>query len=434
MAGKELLTDRGIRAALTEARTAGKARTLNDGGGLRLVARPDGAALWRFRYWLAGKEGLCGLGTYPDTGLALARDKADELRRLVAAGTDPAEHRKGERAQRAQQAEAQARAKRGEPMPGTFEAVAREWLRTIHQPAVSEAHADRTLVRFQNDAFPYLGARMLGDIEPPELLAVLRRVVDRGAIETAHRLKHACGQVFRYGVAAGLCKRNPAADLREALPPVQTRHHAAITDPKKAGELLRAMAGYHGHPITRAALGLSVLLMLRPGELRQCEWAWVDLEAATLTIPGALMKRRKADKENGPPHVVPLAPQAVAILRELQPLTGDGRYCFPSLQTADRPMSENTVRSALLRLGFDSTEQTAHGFRAMARTMAAERLGIEPEVLEAQLAHAVPDALGRAYNRTQFLDQRRALMGKWADYVDRLRRGGDVVPLPQRAA
>lgn len=429
MAGKERLTDKGIRAALAEVRTTGKARTLNDGGGLRMVARPDGAALWRFRYWLAGREGLCGLGTFPDTGLALARTKAEELRRLVAAGADPAEHRKDERAQRAAQAEAQARAKRGESLAGTFEAVAREWLTTMHQPQVSEGHAERTRIRFENDAFPWIGTRPLGEIDPPELLTVLRRVVDRGAIETAHRLKDACGQVFRFGIASGLCSRNPAADLRGALPPVQTRHHAAITDPAKVGELLRAMAGYHGHPITRAALSLSAMLMLRPGELRHCEWAWVDLEAATLTIPAALMKRRKADKDNGPPHVVPLAPQALAMLRELHPLTGDGRFCFPSLQTADRPMSENTVRSALLRLGFDSTEQTAHGFRAMARTMAAERLGIAPEVVEAQLAHTVPDALGRAYNRTQYLDQRRALMVKWADYLDRLRAGAEVIRL-----
>lgn len=426
---KNLLTDKGIRSALAQAGNAGKAQTLNDGEGLRLVVGPDGAALWRFRCWMAGREKLMGLGTYPDTGLALARAKADELRKLIAAGTDPSEHRKGERAKQVQKADSQARAKRGEAEPGSFEAAAREWLTTIHEAQVSAGHAERTRIRLEKDAFPYIGRRPIGEIEPPELLTVLRRVVERGAVETAHRLKDSCSQVFRYGIASGLCKRNPAADLRGALPPVQTRSHAAILDPVKVGELLRAMAGYIGHPTTRAALSLSALLMLRPGELRQLEWAWVDFDTATLTIPPELMKRRKADKQNGPPHIVPLAPQAVAILRELHPLTGDGRYCFPSLQTEDRPMSENTVRSALIRLGFDSTEQTAHGFRAMARTMAAERLGMAPEVIEAQLAHSVPDALGRAYNRTQYLEQRRTLMAKWADYLDRLRAGAEVIQL-----
>lgn len=429
MAAKHLLTDRGIRAAVIAVRGEGKARTLNDGAGLRLLVRPDGGALWRFRCWIAGREKLMGLGTFPDVSLARAREKADELRELIAAGTDPAEHRKGERAARVQKAEALARAKRGEAEPGSFEATAREWLETIHQVQVSAGHAERTRIRFANDAFPWIGQKHIAEIEPPELLTVLRRVVDRGAIETAHRLKDSCSQVFRYGIACGLCKRNPAADLRGALPPVQTRSHATILDPVKVGELLRAMDGYIGHPTTRAALSLSPLLMLRPGELRQLEWAWVDLDTATLTIPPELMKRRKADKRSGPPHIVPLAPQAVKVLRELHPLTGDGRYCFPSLQTADRPMSENTVRSALIRLGFESTEQTAHGFRAMARTMAAERLGIAPEVIEAQLAHSVPDALGRAYNRTQYLDQRRALMTKWADYLDRLRAGAEVITL-----
>ena len=259
---------------------------------------------------------------------------------------------------------------------------------------MSEGHAERTRIRLEQDAFPWLGRRPIAEIEAPELLQCLRRVEARGAIETAHRLKDACGQVFRYGIATGCCQRNPAADLRDALPPVPTRHHAAIVDPKQAGELLRAIRDYAGHPVTRAALQLSALLFLRPGELRQMEWAWVDLDGAMLTIPAELMKRKKADKANGAPHLVPLAPQAVAILRELQPLTGHGRYVFPSLLTGERPMSENTVNVALRRMGFDRETATAHGFRAMARTMVAERLGIAPEVIEAQLAHAVGDCAG----------------------------------------
>jgi integrase len=234
--------------------------------------------------------------------------------------------------------------------------------------------------------------------------------------------------VFRFAIASGLCNRDPAADLKDALRPVPTRHHAAIVDPVQAGALLRDMAGYQGHPITRAALSLSALLLLRPGELRHMEWAWIDLDAALLTVPGDVMKRTKADKANGPPHFVPLAAQAVALLRDLQPLTGHGRYVFPALTTGERCMSENTVRSALRRLGYANDEMTAHGFRAMARTMIAERLHVDSDIIEAQLAHAVADSLGRAYNRTQFLDQRRDMMTKWADYLDALRLGAQVIP------
>jgi integrase len=408
---------------------------LNDGGGLYLLLFVNGGSHgWRLDYSHGGKRKTLSLGTYPDTGLALARRKAESAREQLAEGTDPSVARKAAKERTARQAEAQALEAAGLPGPGTFEHLAREWLEHVHEAKVSEGHAERTRIRFEQDAFPYIGRRPVAEIYGPELLVVLRRVTARGAIETAHRLKDACGQVFRYGIVSGLCARNPAADLRDVLPPVQTRHHAAIVDPGQAGELLRAMADYAGHPVTRAALALSALLMLRPGELRQAEWAWVDLDAAELKVPAALMKRRKADKLNGPPHLVPLAPQAMTIFLELQPLTGDGRYCFPALHTADRPMSENTVNTALRRMGFDRDTATAHGFRAMARTLAAERLGIAPEVIEAQLAHEVSDSLGRAYNRTKFVEQRRELMTKWADYLDRLRVGATVVPLPERSA
>lgn len=410
-------------------------KRLNDGGGLYLLLFVKGGAHgWRLDYSHGGKRKTLSLGTYPDTGLALARRKADDARQLLAAGTDPSEARQADKQRAAREAEARALAEAGKPGPGTFEHLAREWLAQVHEAAVSPGHAERTRIRFERDAFPYIGRRLVAEIEAPELLGVLRRVTARGAVETAHRLKDACGQVFRYGIASGACARNPAADLREALPPVHTRHHAAIVDPAKAAELLRTMDGYTGHPVTRAALALSALLMLRPGELRQAEWSWVDLDAATMTVPAALMKRRKAEKLNGAPHLVPLAPQAVAVFRELQALTGQGRYCFPSLHTATRPMSENTVNTALRRMGFDADTATAHGFRAMARTLAAERLGVAPEVIEAQLAHTVGDALGRAYNRTTFVQQRRELMTRWADYLDRLRKGAEVVQLPERAA
>lgn len=322
----------------------------------------------------------------------------------------------------------------GLPGPGSFEHVARDWVTTIHEAKVSIGHAQRTRIRLEQDAFPWLGRRPIADIEAPKLLHALRRVEARGAFETAHRIKDACGQVFRYGIAIGACRRNPATDLKDALRPVPTRHHAAIIDPKLGGELLRDMMAYAGHPVTRAALALSALLLLRPGELRQLHWAWIDMDAATVTIPGELMKRTKADKANGPPHVVPLAPQAVAIFKDLQPLTGTKRYAFPSLHTGERPMSKNTVNTALRRMGYDRETMTAHGFRAMARTMIAERLGIAAEVIEAQLAHAVSDSLGRAYNRTQFVEQRRDMMVKWADYLDRLRVGAQIIPLGTRTA
>ena len=434
MAATDLLTDKTIRAALKSVAEAGKARKISDGGGLLLEARPTGVGWWRLRYWIGGREGMLSLGTYPDVSLKDARQRRDAARKLVAAGIDPSDKRKADKAAQVAYAEAKALANAGLPGPGTFEHVAREWLSAVHCAKVSEGHAERTRIRFEQDAFPWIGRRPIAEIEAPELLAVLRRVSARGAIETAHRLKDACGQVFRYGIATGWCARNPAGDLRDALPPVLARHHAAVTEPKRAAELLRAMGDYVGHPVTRAALGLSALLFLRPGELRQLEWAWVDFDAASLTIPAALMKRKKVDKVNGPPHLVPLAPQAVAIFNELHPLTGHGRYVFPSLLTGERPMSENTVNTALRRMGFDRETATAHGFRAMARTMAAERLGVPPEVIEAQLAHAVDGALGRAYNRTTFVDQRRELMVKWADYLDRLRKGADVVLLGPRTA
>lgn len=434
MAASELLTDKAIRAALKAVADTGKPRKLNDGAGLVLDVRPTGSGWWRLRYWRDSREGMLSLGTYPEVTLKQARERRDAARRDLAAGVDLSEARRSEKATRERAREAKQLAAEGKPGPGTFEYVAREWLSEVHEVKVSPGHAERTKIRLEQDAFPWIGRRPIGEIEPQELLQVLRRVEARGAIETAHRIKDACGQVFRYGVACGLCPRNPAADLREALRPVPTRHHAAIIDPKRGGELLRDMMAYAGHPVTRAALQLSALLLLRPGELRQMQWSWVDLEGATVTIPPALMKRKKEDKMNGAPHVVPLAPQAIAILRDLYLLTGAKLHVFPSLHTGERPMSENTVNVALRRMGYDRETMTAHGFRAMARTMIAERLGIAPEVIEAQLAHAVAGPLGRAYDRTEFTEQRRDMMRRWADYIDQLRESAQGSAVPKASA
>ena len=428
MAATDILSDKAIRAALKAAVEAGKVRKISDGGGLVLETRPTGAGWWRLRYWMDKREGMLSLGTYPDVSLADARKRRDEARKLIAAGSDPSDQRKADKENKIAQVEAARMADSGEPGPGTFEHVARDWLKTVHEVKVSAGHAERTRIRLEQDAFPWLGRRPIGEIEAPELLECLRRVEARGAIETAHRIKDSCGQVFRFGIATGHCKRNPAADLRDALRPVESRHHAAITDPKRAGALLRDMMAYQGRPATRTALALSAMLLLRPGELRQTEWAEVDLDGAMLTIPGGRMKRKKAEKANGLPHVVPLAPQAIKLLRDLHPLTGHGRYVFPSLLTGERCMSDGTVNVAIRRMGYGTLDMTAHGFRAMARTMIAERLGIDPVVIEPQLAHAVKDANGGAYNRTQYLDQRRDMMSKWADYLDQLREGAQVIP------
>jgi integrase len=428
MAAINTLSDKAIKAAIKQAEEAGKPQTVNDGGGLLMIARPEGVGWWRLRYWMATRENRLSLGVYPEVTLAMARQRRDEAKRQIAEGVDPSEARKAGKAAQEQARTVERLQEAGEPLPGTFEAVAREWWSTVHSAKVSEGHAARTLIRLEQDAFPWIGARPIADLRAADVLACAQRVVQRGAIETAHRLKDACGQVFRYGVATSACERNPVVDLRDALPPVPARHLAALTDPEEVAKLLRAMDGYHGHPVTRFGLLLSPLLFLRPGELRHLEWGWINWDDSALTVPSELMKRKRADKATGQPHWVPLSTQAQALLRELQPLTGQGRYLFPSLTSSQRAMSENTVRSALRRLGYGNDDMTAHGFRAMARTMAVERLGIAAEVVEAQLAHAVGDALGRAYNRTQFLAQRRELMQVWADYLDRLKAGGEVLP------
>jgi integrase len=410
-------------------------KRLNDGDGLHLLLFVKGGAHgWRLAYTFNGARNILSLGTYPDTGLALARRKADEARKLIREGTDPSDARKAAKAEAERHRKAERLADAGQPPEGSFEAVAREWLATVHGAKSTEGHAERTRIRMEQDLFPWIGRRPIAEIDAPELLACLRRVEARGAIETAHRVKYAAGQVFRYGIATGRCTRDAAGDLRDALTPVHVRHHAAITDPKRAGELLRAIAAYKGHGVTRAALQLAPLVFQRPGELRMAEWSEIDLDAATWTIPSERMKRRKQDKASGSAHLVPLARQAVAILLELHPLTGHGRYLFPSLRTGERPMSDAAVIAALRRMGFPKDEMTGHGFRAMARTMLAERLGVAESVIEAQLAHAVPDTLGRAYNRTEFAEQRRTMMQTWADYLDRLRKGGDVVPMRERVA
>lgn len=393
-----------------------KRRRMTDAEGLYLEVSPNGAKRWFWKFYPDGKESRLALGSYPAVTLKAARKARDEARRTREAGANPVQQRK------AAKLEAQINS------ATTFEAVARE-CHAAKASGWSDTYAVRWLERMEKDLFPHLGALPLADIKAPLLLQVLRRVERRGAIETAHTLRQTAGQVFQYGIQTGKCETNPAPDLVGALKPVQVKHMAAVLEPAKVGELVRALDGYHGQPTTRAALLLSALLFQRPGNIRAMEWAEVDLNGALWTIPAAKMKRRKNAKMNGRPHLVPLAPQALALLRELQPLTGAGRFVFPALQGGDKCMSENTVNTALRRLGFSADEMTAHGFRAMARTLMVEQLaGVSPEVIEAQLAHGKSGPLGAAYDRAEFMAQRRALMVLWADYLDRLREGAQVLP------
>lgn len=426
-------TDKLSDPAIRKAKPGDKPKKLADGGGLYLELQPSGARWWRLKYRVHGKEKRLSLGVYPTVSLADARQRREEARRLLAAGTDPSVDRKADKAAAGAQAEAQRLSEAGQPLPGTFEEVARRW-HALRRGDWSDSYADKILRRLETLAFPYIGTRLVPDIEPPELLRLLRRCEERGVVETAHRLRDTCSQVLRFAVAEGIATSDPARDLAGALKKHTTRHIAAITDPGRFGELLRAIDTYRGTPTVRAALQLQALVFLRPGEeLRCAEWAEFDLDAATWAVPAGRMKRGKAGKETGPPHLVPLSRQAVAILRELQPLTGAAVHVFQGVRHRGQPMSENTLNAALDAMGFTSAEHRAHGFRASARTMLTERLGMASEVSEAQLAHSVKDALGRAYNRTEFLDQRRALMQAWADYLDRLRKGADVVPIKPAA-
>ena len=410
-------------------------KRLNDGAGLYLLLFVKGGAHgWRFDYSINGTRKTLSFGTYPDTGLGLARRKAEEARRLVREGTDPSDVRKERKAEAKAQREATRREDAGLPPPDAFECIAKTWFET-RSSQWAPSYAGKVWARLEKLAFPYIGRRPVGEITPPELLALLRSIEARGTVETAHRVRDTCSQVFRFALAEGRISSDPARDLAGALKSHQTRHISALTDPAEFGALLRAVDGYRGTLTVRVALQLAALVFVRPGgELRMATWPEFDLDGGLWRVPASRMKRRKAGKENGPPHLVPLSRQAVEVLRGLYPLTGGPGWVFPGERQKDKPISENTLNAALDTMGFNADRMRAHGFRAVARTMLHERLNVAPEVIEAQLAHAVPDALGRAYNRTEFLEQRRAMMQTWADYLDRLRKGGDVVPLRPGAA
>jgi integrase len=397
------LTDTAIR----NAKPSEKAVRLFDGGGLYLEVSPTGGKWWRLKYRFDGKEKRLSLGVYPDVSLKDARDRRDASRKLLADGIDPSENRKAMKSARADR------------VANSFEVVAREWF-AKYSATWAANHGDRLIRRFKRDIFPWIGGRPIAEVTAPELLAVVRRIENRGALETAHRALGNCGQVFRYAVATGRATRNPCGDLRGALPPAKGEHFAATTEPKRVAELLRAMDGYEGTLTVRCALRLAPLVFVRPGELRKAEWADIDLNAA---------EWRYNVTKTSTPHIVPLSRQAVEILRELHPLTGRGRFVFPGARSNGRPMSDNAVLAAMRRMGIGKDEMSGHGFRAVARTILDEVLGVRPDYIEHQLAHAVRDPNGRAYNRTAHLPERQKMMQQWADYLDKLKGGAEVIPL-----
>lgn len=380
---------------------------LRDGRGLHLLVTPTGSRLWRLRYRHANRETMLSLGAYPDVSLKTARERRDQQRKLIADKVDPAAVRRAERA----------------GLGNTFKAIAEEW---ISKQGFAPATLKKAEWTFRDLLFPFIGSRPITGITAPDLLALLRRLEAREKHETAHRTKQRASQVFRYAIATGRAERDPTADLRGALAPVVVTNRAALTDPKAVGGLLRAIDGYVGHPSTAFALKLAPLVFVRPGELRAAEWNEFDLDASEWRIPAARMKM-------GELHIVPLSDQAVALLRKLQSSTATGRYLFPSVRTTARPISENTLGAALRRLGFTKDEMTAHGFRAMASTLLNEQ-GFAPDIIELQLAHAERNEVRAAYNRAQRLAERRKMMQAWADYLDGLRIGNNVVNIGRAAA
>jgi integrase len=387
--------------AVKEAKPKEKAYKLADGGGLFLLVNPKGAKYWRFKYRFGGKEKNLALGVYPEVSLKQAREKHQEARQKLSQGIDPSEIRKIEKLTRHLANE------------DSFEAIATEWFNQL-MPEKSKSYRDRTGRILEKDLYPFIGKRPIASITAPELLATLRRIESRGANDIAHRAKQTAGQVFRYAVATGRAERDPSSDLKGALKPRNKKHHAALTEPKDVGRLLVAIDGFDGTQVVKTALQLSPLLFQRPGEIRNMEWAEIDWELKRWELPAKKMKMKL-------PHIVPLSKQVLALLEELHPLTGRGKYVFPSARGRSRALSENGVRTALRTIGYTNEQITPHGFRAMARTILDEVLGYRVDWIEHQLAHAVKDPNGRAYNRTSHLAAREKMMQEWADYLDQLR-------------
>jgi integrase len=376
---------------------------------------PTGGKLWRLDYRIGDKRKTMALGQYPAVTLADARDRREDARKLLANGQDPAVVKKA-----VQEAAAVAAA-------STFEAMADEWFEK-RKPEWVESHAVSVKGRLDNYILPAFGSKPIAEVTAADVRAMLLKIEARGTVEAAKRVKVICGQVFRYAVAHNLVAHDPSAALKpsELFRKVEKRHFAAVTDPKELAPLLRSIDGYTGSIESRCALRLLPMLLMRPGELRNLEWSEIDVDVAQVNIPAEKMKMRNA-------HAVPLSRQALMILDEIRPLTGTGKYVFPSTRSAERPISDNTLNACFRRMGYDGDTVTAHGFRATARTILDEVLGFRPDIIEHQLAHAVRDTNGRAYNRTSFLDDRRRMMQHWSDYLDGLKAGAKVIPITKAA-
>lgn len=400
------LTDTFVRQVKHSGAPAGDKYT--DGQGMFLLVKAAGK-YWRMNYRFADKQKTLALGVYPAVSLAKARKRREEARELLADGIDPSQAKQEDKRTKILEA------------AQTFEVVALQWLAKTEPDRAANTQA-KVVNWLTKNVFPFIGSKPISAITPRDVLATVQKIEDRGSRDSAHRVKQICGQVFRYAVASGLASRDVTADLKGALAVPEKGHFAAITDPKQVGALLRSIHGYQGHSYATAALKLSPLVFVRPGELRSAEWAEIDFDTAEWRIPGHKMKM---DND----HIVPLSQQAVEILLSIHPLSGHGKFVFPSIRTAERCMSENTVNAALRGLGYTKEMMTAHGFRAMARTIMDEVLGERVDLIEHQLAHAVKDPNGRAYNRTAHLPARREMMQRWADYLDNLRIGAQVIPL-----
>jgi len=384
--------------AIKNAKPKEKSYKLFDGGGLYLEVMKTGAKYWRLKYRIAGKEKRLAIGVYPEISLKQARKEREKAKQLLFEGIDPSEHKQAVKRM----------------LNDSFEYVARDW-HERYKANWTEDHGNRILTRLEKDVFPCLGNRQIGTITAPEVLTVLRRIESRGALDTAHRAMQNCSQVFRYAVATGKAERDPVQDLKGALAPAKTKNFSSITEPQKIGELLRAIDGYNGFFITKCALRLAPLVFVRPSELRQMEWS--EISDTRWKIPAEKMKMRNI-------HIVPLSRQAVGILEEIRPLTGQGRYVFPGVRTNQNPLSKNALNDALTRCGY--AEMTAHGFRSMASTLLHEQ-GFNSDYIERQLAHLDPNVSRRTYDYAKYLPERQEMMQAWADYLDGLKNGAQIV-------
>jgi len=401
------LTDTAVR----NAKPGTKPIRLFDGGGLYLEISPAGGKLWRLKYRFDTKEKRLALGAYPDVPLKDARERREAARKLLATGIDPGETRKAEKKARAEQG------------ANTFEALGREWM-AVRGKDWTPIYASKTLSCLERHAFPAIGALPIAELAAPDLLALLRAIEQRGTVDMAHRIQQHCGAIFRFAISTGRAIADPVASLRGALSTVRKEHFAALTNPQDYAGLLRDIDGYRGEVTTKVAMQLLALTFQRTKEVRYAEWSQFDFDAALWRIPAEVMKMREA-------HIVPLSRQAIAALETVRPLTGTGRLVFPSAISRERPISENTVTYALARMGYKG-RMTGHGFRSVASTLLNEQ-GFRSELIERQLAHAERNAVRAAYNRAEYLPERRRMMQAWADYLDKIKAGAEIVQFPNAA-